>query len=180
MGVEITEIVEYGEAMSALTQLQRNFVNQWLDHANWSGTALAEAAGYATGPPGSNTLTTTAYRLTHDPKVLAAMDEEASKRMRSGGAIGVAAVVKIALNESHKDHMKAALALMNRTGRHETTEHHVIVDDKRPQTKAELIAAVRRVASEAGLTPAEAEKLIGSSGEVVEVEFEEIIRVEDL
>ena len=177
MSSELAEIEEYGEAMSALSPLMRAYVNAWFEFPTWGPSALAKHAGYQGD---ARSLSVTGHRVSHDSKVLAAMDEEAAKRMRHGGAIGVGAVVKIALNEGHKDHLKAALALMDRTGRHATTEHHVTVDDKRPQTKAELIAAVRKVAAEAGLTADEAEKLIGSAGNVVEVEFEEIIRVEDL
>ena len=172
------KIEEYGEAMSALSPLQRNFVNNWCEHPNWSGLALVKASGYQGN---DNVHGVTAHRLTHDKKVLAAMDEEAGKRMRYGGAIAVGAIVAIALNPAHKDHLKACQLLLDRTGRHATTEHKVIVDDKRPETKAELIAAIKKVATEAGLDEVATQKLIGSQGtEVIEAEFEEIPNVEDL
>ena len=164
--------------MLALSPMMRRYVVMWCEHPNFGPKALAKAAGYQGD---DNCLAVTGHRVSHDKKVLAAMDEEASKRLRYGGAIGVAAVVKIALNEAHKDHLKAALALMDRTGRHAMTEHKVIVDDKRPETKAELIAAIKRVAGEAGLDDGAVQKLIGTAaGNVVDAEFEEIPNVEDL
>ena len=178
MGTELTEIEEYCPAMSALTALQREFVYQWCEHPNYNGAQLVAAAGFQGN---ANTLRVTAHRLTHDEKILAAMNEEAGKRIKTGGLIGVQAIIKIALNEQHKDHLKAALALLDRTGFHALTEHKVTVDDKRPQTKAELVEAVRRVAAEAGLTADAAEKLIGQGAtDVVDATFEEIPNEEDL
>ena len=178
MANELAEIDDYGPAMLALSPMMRRYVVMWCEHPNFGPKALAKAAGYQGD---DNCLAVTGHRVSHDKKVLAAMDEEASKRLRYGGAIGVAAVVKIALNEAHKDHLKAALALMDRTGRHAMSEHKVIVDDKRPETKAELIAAIKRVADEAGLDDGAVQKLIGvDAGTVVDAEFEEIPNVEDL
>ena len=178
MANELAEIDDYGPAMLALSPMMRRYVVMWCEHPNFGPKALAKAAGYQGD---DNCLAVTGHRVSHDKKVLAAMDEEASKRLRYGGAIGVAAVVKIALNEAHKDHLKAALALMDRTGRHAMSEHKVVVDDKRPETKAELIAAIKRVAGEAGLDDGAVQKLIGVDvGNVVDAEFEEIPNVEDL
>ena len=178
MANELAEIDDYGPAMLALSPMMRRYVVMWCEHPNFGPKALAKAAGYQGD---DNCLAVTGHRVSHDKKVLAAMDEEASKRLRYGGVIGVAAVVKIALNEAHKDHLKAALALMDRTGRHAMSEHKVVVDDKRPETKAELIAAIKRVAGEAGLDDGAVQKLIGvDAGNVVDAEFEEIPNVEDL
>lgn len=176
MGQELEEIVEYGPAMSELTQLQRNFVNAWCEHSNYTPTQLAAEAGYAPGNYGSQKVT--AHHLMHNDKVLAAMNEEASKRLRSGGLIGVSAVVAIALNPSHKDHLKAALALMDRTGFHAMSEHKVTVDDKRPQTKQELIDAVKVVAAELGLDTAAIKQLTGE--DIVEGEFVEVLSDEQI
>ena len=120
MANELTEIDDYGPAMLALSPMMRRYVVMWCEHPNFGPKALAKAAGYQGD---DNCLAVTGHRVSHDKKVLAAMDEEASKRLRYGGVIGVAAVVKIALNEAHKDHLKAALALMDRTGRHANIGH---------------------------------------------------------
>jgi hypothetical protein len=174
MGQEITKAEDlegYGPAMSACTPLQRRFVELFHDHPTWNAVQLAEAAGSKATTRES--MRVTGQRLMHDDKVLAAMNEEACKRIKTGGMIGVAAVVKIALNESHKDHLKAALALMDRTGFHALSEHKVTVDDKRPQSKRELIEATKNVLSELGMSPADASKFLSAATneDIVEAEF---------
>lgn len=162
----------YGPAMLALTARQRAFVKASMNHPTANQAKLAEIAGF-TGSPQS--LQVTGHRVQHDEKVLAAMNEEAGKRMRTGGLIGVSAVIEIALNKTHKDHLKAALALMDRTGFHALSEHKVTVDDKRPQSKKELIDATKNVLAELGMTPAQAEKFLeGKTDDVVEAEFTEV------
>lgn len=172
---------EYGPAMQGLTQLQRNFVTAAMEHPTYSQAGLAKEAGYSTGGADpAKYFTVVGHNNMHNPAILAAMDEEADRRMRYGGAIGVAAVVKIALNESHKDHLKASLALMNRTGRHEMTEHKVIVDDKRPETKQELLTATKRVLEELGMSVDDAKAFIKkTTGEdIVDAEFSEVVDVD--
>lgn len=183
MATSASTEVEFGPAMSALTDLQRQFVIEYCDHPELSLHALAQRAGYAAGAPGSTQLRVVGSNNMHNEKVLEAINEEASKRLRSGGLVGVTGLMKMALNETHKDHFRACQALADRTGFHAMSEHKVTVDDKRPQTKQELIDAVRKVAAEAGLTAAEAEKLISAGTAPVEVKFTEIepeINVEDL
>lgn len=167
----------YGPAMQALTTLQRAFVNAAMEHPTYSQAQLAQEAGYqGSGPEARVAFAVAGHRNMHDPKVLAAMDEEANRRMRYGGVIGVSAVLKIALNETHKDHLKAALALMNRTGRHEMTEHKVVVDDKRPETKEELVSAVKGVLEQLGMSKDEAKAFIKkTTGEdILDADFTEV------
>ena len=183
--IDLKDLEQYGPAMQSCTQLERNFINAYFEHPNYSHGALAEVAGYAAGPagPGSAQLRVVGSQVMHRERVIAAINEEASKRMRGGGAIGVDAVIKIALNPAHKEHLKAALALMDRTGFHAMTEHKVVVDDKRPQSKQELIEAVKSVARELGLYDATIAKMTGENvvdAEFVEVANEPEIRVEDL
>jgi hypothetical protein len=176
MSTELTipeELTEYGPCMRALTGRQRKFVTTYMEYPTWSVDQLAKAAGYSASS--FEVLRVTGQRLMHEEKVLAAMHEEAGKRIKTGGLIGVSAVIKIALNEQHKDHLKAALALMDRTGFHALSEHKVQVTDDRPKSKQELIAATREVLKELGMSPDEAAKfLTKSTGEVVDVEFTEV------
>lgn len=175
------DLDEFGPAMQALTSMQRQFVIAYCEHPNYSAGALAAEAGYSGGTPGSAQLRVVGHMLLHNEKVIAAMHEEAGKRMRSAGLIGVSAVVAIAANPEHADHLKAALALMDRTGFHAKSEHKVVVDDKRPQTKQELVDAVRNVARELGLDEAAQRKLIGDGA--IDADFkviEEVVTMEDL
>lgn len=165
----------YGPAMQALTDKQRAFVHAYLEYPSAAASALAARAGYSESS--ENYLRWIGHRNMHNEGVIAAINEEASKRLRSAGLIAVSAVTKIALNEQHKDHLKAALAIMDRTGHHALSEHKVTVDDKRPQSKKELVAAVIQVAREAGLDDAAIKKLTG--GEIVDADFVEVDAVDE-
>lgn len=158
-----------GPAMRELDQLQRNFVRAYFEYPAYNQKQLALAAGYSDTPGNAANC---GYKNMHNEKVIAAINEETSKRLRGAGAIGVMGIVSVALNPAHKDHFKACEALANRTGFHALSEHKVIVDDKRPQTKRELVDAIKNLAAECGLSPAEAKKLIG--GDVIEAEFQEV------
>lgn len=142
-----------GPKMKALTEMQREFIRQRLEHPNWTTAQQVRAAGYAQeAEPGSSVYRSTGYRLLHDPDVMAAFDEEADNRLKHGGVLGVDVVVSIAQDPTHKDQLKAALALMNRTGRHEKTESVVTIDDKRPKTKQELLASIREMLTSNGMS----------------------------
>ena len=153
-----------GPKMLALNQMQRRFVHAYFEHPNYSDRQLAVEAGYQDR--------TTGNRLMHDERVIAAINEETSKRLRTGGAIGVMGMIKVALDTAHKDHLKACAMLADRTGFHALSEHKVTVDDKRPETKAELVAAVAAAAKELGYSPEVIKAMVGT--EAIEVEFEEI------
>lgn len=165
------DLEEFGPKMQALNERQRKFVLAYFEHPNYSATALAKEAGYSEGPKGSTQLRVVGHRMMHHTGIIDAINEEAHKRMLASGYIGVAGVVKIALNEQHRDHLKACLALMDRTGHHATSEHKVTVDDRRPQTRRELLDAVRTVAEELGLDKATIGKMVG---ETIDAEFVEV------
>lgn len=160
--------------MQAITHLQRQFVLAYIDHPNYTGEQLAAAAGYTPGAATSAQLRISAHRNMHNEKVIAAINEETSKRLRSGGIIGVDGMIKLALNPNHKDHFRACAALADRTGFHALSEHKVVVDDKRPQTKQEMLVALKNVMAELGGT-AGIEQLIGQGSTVViDAEFTEV------
>jgi hypothetical protein len=163
------DLENLGPAMQALTQLQRNFVTVYLEHSNWSAASIAREAGYAdTG----DACKVRAHTLVHDERVIAAINEQASKLLRRGGSIGVQGLMALALNPNHKDHLKACIAIMDRTGFHAMSEHKVTVDDKRPQSKKEMIDRVKLLAEELGLGQEAIKKMTGE--DVVDVEFKEV------
>ena len=164
------DLSEFGPAMQALTERQRAFVGAYLEYPNAPSSTIAQKAGYSESSLGY--LRYIGHRNMHNEGVINAINEEASKRLRSAGLIAVSAVTAIALNPQHKDHLKAALAIMDRTGHHALSEHKVTVDDRRPQTKKELVAAVIQVAREAGLDDEAIKKLTG--GEIVDADFVEV------
>ena len=169
MGQELATAVEmetpeYGPKMLALTPLQRRLVEVYLDHPTWTVTAIAEEAGYAkscAAVRGSVNM--------RDNRVIAAINEEGDRRFKTGGPLAITALLTMVMNPQHKDHFRACVAVADRTGYHALSEHKVTVDDKRPQSKAELIAAVKNVAAELGMSPKEIEKLTGEK--IIDGEF---------
>ena len=176
MGQELTkpgeDLDSYGPMMQALTQLERNYVNAFLEHPTYSATALAKIAGYTDNPNHPQQIRVAGSLVSRNERVIAAINEEGSKRLRSGGAIAVEALLTILRNPSHKDHMKAIDMTLNRTGFHAMSEHKVTVDDKRPQTKQEMIDRVKALAHELGLGADAVKKMTGE--DVIEAEFVEV------
>ena len=158
---------ELGPRMQALTQLQRKLVNAYLEHPTWSATAMAIEAGYSQ----SSASVRGSVNL-RDERVIAAINEEGSRRLRAGGPLAVMGLISMVLNPQHKDHFRACVVVADRSGYHALSEHKVTVDDKRPQTKAELMAAVKGFAAEMKLSPQVLAELTGEK--IIEGEFTEM------
>jgi len=178
MGQELSTIIEmtepeYGPKMLALAPLQRNLVVVYLAHPTWSVTALATEAGYSQ----SSAATRGSINM-RDPRVIDAINEEGQRVFNgTGPAVALMGFMKLALNEGHKDHFRALEAIANRTGHHATTEHKLVVDDKRPQTKAELIAFIKAEAADLQLSPAMIAELTGEK--IVDAEFTDVSEVRE-
>ena len=101
--------------MLSLTEASRAFVVAMVETGaapgNWTRCALMAGIG---GTPESAQVW--ASRSMRKPQVLAALREEADKRLQSGALIGAAALVEIASDPMHKDRMKAADRLLDRNG----------------------------------------------------------------
>ena len=99
--------------MLAIQPMQRKFVIALLDNPRMNHCAAARAAGYSqksdVGP--------TAYRLSHNPKIQLAIQEEARNRIKSNTVLAASVLVEIAQG-SHSDatRLKAAAMLLNRGG----------------------------------------------------------------
>lgn len=163
----------FGPAMKALNVRQRAFVISMLETGRTNNQLHAQNAGYCgTG----NQLAVQGYRLAHDERIQAAINEEAKRRMNAAAIIATSRVVGLLDSADEKVQLKAAEMIFNRTGLHATTEHKVTVehieDDKT------LLDKARRLASELGL---DVTKLIGYSqettlplsGPVIDGEFTE-------
>lgn len=163
--VEVYE--DLGPAMLALNERQRRFVKVWNDFPTLRQWQYAKAAGYE----GNNlVLRQAGFRLSHDEKVIAAINEDIGKRMRGRGpALGMATIMRIASTDGHKDQLRAAEALLNRTGFQETSEHKITVEHT-DRTADTVIERIKELAARLGLDPV---KLIGmSQPEAVDAEFE--------
>ena len=154
--------------MQALSERHRAFVRVVLDRPTAKGEQLSRLAGYQNSVGGHRV---TAHRLLHDPRILAAIQEETEKRVRFGGLIGIAGLIKLASNPRHKEHRRACETLADRAGFGVKTEHTVHVNHS-DRTGAAMVERIKLLAQGLGVDPAQllglnaAPKLI--EGEVVD------------
>lgn len=155
-----------GPAMARLRVRQRAFVMHLLDLGGRKNTEAARRAGYSGN---ENTVTVTAYRLTHDPLVLAAIKEEGEKRMHSGAILATSVLLEVAGDVLHKDRVKAALAILDRIGLHAQSEHKVTVTNTGDE-KA-MVERITQLALQLGIEP---QRLLGGPAPI-DAEFVEVM-----
>jgi hypothetical protein len=114
--------------------------------------AACRVAGFASTTPAS--MKSTAHRVFHDARMLAALDELGKEFLRGGVPDAIAVVYEIMGDKKHKDRLKAAMGIINyahplQTAHHVTVEH---VDDRR------MVDFALKLATELGI---EAQTLIG-------------------
>lgn len=163
--VEISEDdrLSFGPAMLALTPRQQAFVVACFMTGQENNALHARMAGYQGTPA---TLATTGHRIAHDPAVLAAMLEEATKKMHSGVVMATGRLIHLAGNaKEEKDQLKAIGMILNRAGLHEKTEHKLTV--KRESSEAEMLQSIEKMAAFLGIDP---KKLTGNV-KIIEGEF---------
>lgn len=159
--------------MRACTEGQRRFVVALLDTGGQNHTKAAELAGYG-GTDGSRRVA--AYHLARHPNVIAAVREEADRRLRGGAILGASVMIEIASDPMHKDRFKAADRLLGSAGLNlETVSRHIIEDHR---SDNELLLAIAAIAKKNGLDPS---KLLGRplETEVVDAEFSEVTKQEN-
>lgn len=155
-----------GPAMRALTVKQRAFVRIFVAQGGRNaGRAYAEAYPDSKSEGAQRVM---AHNLMHSEHILAAVREEADKRMRTGALLGASVLMEIADNPMHKDQMKAAVELINRSGLIVATQHHVVVEDKR--TEREIRETIMRLAEKNKI---DVDGILGKD-DAVDVEFEEV------
>jgi phage terminase small subunit len=168
---DVANDAEFGPAMAALNERQRRFVIAMIEHPGCTQGKAAELAGYSTSS--DVYLRKTGHALAHDERILAAINEEAGKRMRSAAILAAGVLIDIAGDgdASNKDRMKAAGMLLDRTGfgAAQTINVNKTVTDR---TGAGMLERIKALASQHGLDPA---KLLGvNTAPVVDGEFSEV------
>lgn len=143
--------IQLGPAMAALTEKQRGFVFAMLSDPLATPSEWARAAGY--DPNGSDRVA--GHHLSRSPKIEAAANELARAHLNTfGPALGIGVMMMVARNPEHKDQLKAAAMLANRTGFHETTEHVVVSKtDRTPKAIDQRIARALEKLEKLGLVP---------------------------
>lgn len=160
--------------MLALNPMQRRFVLALLDQRRRrNNTLAARQAGYVDGHPGS--LRVTGHRLAHDARVIAALHEEAGKRLETAAHIAAAVVTGVMTDKdaTNKEKLKAAGMVLDRTGFGATQTLHV---HKTVTRKMDVSAAAQKIAEFRRRFPEQFEKLIGNDPAVIEGEFSEVAK----
>ena len=149
-----------GKAMASLTDRQRLFVLEMLTLGiNAKACCLAAArCGYASAY---------GYELMRNEHILAAIREEATKRVAGAALVGINVMLEIAHDLTHKDRYKAAKDLAALNGF--TAEQRIVVEHISEDSKAQM-RQIRDMAAQLGLDP---EALIRQAG-IIDVEFTEV------
>ena len=138
-----------GPAMEVLTVKQRGFVLAMLADPLATPSEWARAAGY--DPNGIDRVA--GHKLSRDPRIEAAATELARANLNTfGPVLGIGVMMMIARNSEHRDQLKAAAMLANRSGFHEVTEQVVSVTHSDRTGKA-WEERIRRAAAQLGVDP---------------------------
>ena len=166
----IPEDVALGPRMRALpNDRMREFA--WLmAHGAWNATQCAQEAGYAdNGSDLDNSksmIRVQAHKLTHDPKIMDAIEECTRATLRGLAPLAVRRARMILENEKHPYHGRMIETVLDRTGHFAKTEHMVRVEHSVDMRELEALA--RRLAAESGVG---VERLLGTNeGKVIEGE----------
>lgn len=153
--------------MRQLNEKQRAFVIALIEMGGINYTRAALAAGYGNG--NVKNAEVTGSRLAHDETIIAAIHEEAYRRLRSGAIMAVKTLLEIADDAGAKDgdRLKAVEMILDRTGLHSVTEHNLKVT-RHDVTDEGMIKRITLLAQKQGLDPA---RLLGSAGVTVDAEF---------
>ena len=167
------DLPEYGPAMQALSPMMRAFVLALLDQRRRNNTAAARRAGYSGDSPVS--LRVTGHRLAHDARVIAALHEEAGKRLETAAHIAAAVAVGVMTDKdaTHKDKLKAAGMVLDRTGYGASQTINV---NKTVVRKMDLPAAAAKIAEFRQKFPEHFARIVGGNvpAPVIDGEFSEV------
>lgn len=117
---QITQVehvdAELGPAMQALNEKQRVFVRALFESPKKHGAAVyaARVAGYGTSTSNVRSMASIAHRLSSDPKVQDAIQEESRKYVTTLGPLAVRALKNLAGTPSHRDHGRALGMIVDR------------------------------------------------------------------
>lgn len=167
--VTVPRAEELGQFMRALNERQQKFVVALAEYGDDNHKRAALIAGYTD----NQSLATQAWRLASDPKIQAAIQEVCLGRLHGGKLLAVSTLVTLTKSNDEKIALKAAIAIMDRTGLHAVSEHNVKTQDV-SKTDDAMIDRIVALANKLGLDP---KKLLGSAGvqgDVIDGEFVEV------
>lgn len=153
-----------GPAMQALNERQRAFVRHLVTGPVGHGrlTKAYRLAGYQSKGGKPTTLSKEAHSLSRDERIIAAVAEESRKVIRIGHPEAVAALFAVIRDPTHRDHMRAVTAVLDRADpiatKHivDVTHRHLDAD----QEGLEELRALRQI----GATREKLIELFGGNG----------------
>lgn len=168
--IELPPDGQLGPAMRSLaSDQQRRFVTALLTLGDSNFVRAAMLAGYSA--PDRDLLELGAQRLAHDPRVQAAIAEEAKRRLSAGMIAAVSTVLTVLTTApKNSDRLKAAEIILNRTGLGEAssqTVHHV----HHGESDKGALERIKMLALKLGVDPI---KLLGNAGVLIEGEAVEV------
>lgn len=157
--------------MAALTDMQQAFVKALVTIGvnKQRGAMAARTAGYS-----QETARQQAYQLMRNPKILAAIREEAELVLNGGVLVGAQVLEEIATDPMHKDRFKAATELMDRGGM-QLIQKIEVAHTHEERTPAELVSFLKSMAEKNGLPT---NTYIGGEG-AIDAEFTEVAQSTD-
>lgn len=156
-----------GRAMASLNPQRRMFVREMLKLG-----PTPKAATFAAAKAGYNPLY--GYDLMREEAIIAALREEATKKLAGAALLGVSVMIEIAQDPMHKDRYKAAKDLAAINGF--TAEQKIVVEHIDSDGKA-MIQKIRTMAADLGM---DAQQLIAAAG-IIDAEYSvvEDVQVDD-
>jgi hypothetical protein len=137
-----------GPAMLALpTDRHRAFVRALyqVKPGHGANVKAAKLAEFGTANSSPQSMATIASRLAHDERVLAAIAEEDSKRIRASAPRAISALSRLVENPKHKDHARGIAMVLDRVHPAETVSTLKVQHDATPAFK-ETAQVMKRIA----------------------------------
>lgn len=149
-------VEDLGPRMLALTPQQRRFVIGWIGTRGKSGARAAKAAGYSDE---GEACKVRAHGLLRNEKVLAALKEEADRRLDSIAIMAVLGLEDLLGSKNPKVRQIAIDSALDRTGYGRKTTQDIRVEHVDKRSTAEILAEVRRLMPPSALPVIEGEVL---------------------
>lgn len=133
---------DLGPCMLALTVLQRRFVVGWIGTRGKSGSRVARAAGYSDKSGAAKVI---AHHLIRNPKIIAALKEEADRHLDGTAALAILGLSDLVGNKNPKVRAAAIDSVLDRTGYGRKSTQDIRVEHVDSRSTEELLASVRRM-----------------------------------
>ena len=133
---------ELGPAMLKLTEQQRRFVVGWLGARGKNAARVARAAGFSSS---SRADAVSAHRLLHNPKIIAALKEEAERQFDGIGALAIVALRDQIGSSDPKVRQAAIDSALDRTGYGRKSMQDIRVENVESRPTDELLTEIKEL-----------------------------------